>query len=306
MLRQSFSKLLHSQKVISSMTMASSTSSLPEYNFETLAVTTPKPYVLHIEFDREQKFNSMTTQMWEEMVKCFNMASYDENVRSIVLSGRGRMFTCGLDLMAAGQNLMQVKGADIARKAFTLHKFIGHAQDSCTVIDKCWKPVICAVHGACIGGGMDVFAACDIRNCSEDAYFSVKEVDVGLAADLGSLQRLSKIMGNDSLVRELCYTARKFGAQEAKDYGLVSKVYKDKEELLNSSIELAEVIASKSPVAIQSTKHHLNFSRDHGVDAGLEYMRAWNSSMLQTEDLMKSAQALMMKKTPKDVEFAKL
>ena len=304
MLRQSISRILKSHKITSSLAMPSA--KLSTYEFESLHVSVPIPYVLHIEFNRAEKFNSMTTKMWEDMVKCFNLASYDEDVRSIVLSGRGRMFTCGLDLMEAGAALMQVKGVDAARKAFTLHKFIGDAQESCSAIDKCFKPVICAVHGACIGGGMDVITACDIRMCSEDAYFSVKEVDVGLAADMGSLQRLSKIIGNDSLVRELCYTARKFGAQEAKDCGLVSKVYKDQEEVLNSCLELAETIASKSPVAVQSTKHHLNFSRDHSVDAGLQYIQAWNSSMLQTEDLMKSAQALMMKKTPKDIDFEKV
>merc|ERR1719354_210055 len=138
------------------------------------------------------------------------------------------MFTCGLDLMEAAQHLPRKDDTDVARHAFFLHKFIGIAQDSCTSIDKCLKPVISAVHGPCIGGGVDTVTASDIRVCTKDAFYSVKEVDVGLAADLGSLQRLTKIIGNDSLVRELCYTGRRMAADEAKQCGLVSKVYDDK------------------------------------------------------------------------------
>uniref|UniRef100_H2Z615 Enoyl-CoA hydratase n=1 Tax=Ciona savignyi TaxID=51511 RepID=H2Z615_CIOSA len=168
------------------------------------------------------------------------------------------------------------------------------------------KPVITAVHGGCIGGGMDVITACDIRLCEKEAFFSVKEVDVGLAADMGSLQRLPLIIGSDSLVRDLCFTGRRMKADEAKSCGLVSTVYEDKASMIDGAIQLAETIATKSPVAVQSVKVCLNYGRNHSVDAGLEYMKSWNAAMLQTEDIMKSAQALMTKKTPADVTFSKL
>jgi len=180
------------------------------------------------------------------------------------------------------------------------------AQESVTGIERCMKPVIAAIHGGCIGGAMDVVTACDIRMCTEDAFFSVKEIDVGLAADVGTLQRLSKVIGSDSLARELCYTGRKLKSVEAQTSGLVSKVHKDKDEMLKNAISLAVEIASKSPVAVQSTKHNLIYSRDHSVPESLEYIKAWNATMLQTEDIMKSAQAYMMKKTPADVTFSKL
>lgn len=276
------------------------------YDFQHLSVSFPNTYVMHVEFDRPDKLNSMNVKMWEEMSDCFKKAGEDEDVRAIVLSGKGRMFTCGLDLMEAAQQLPRKDDVDVARHAFYLHKFIGIAQDSCTSIDKCLKPVISAVHGPCIGGGVDVIAATDIRFCTEDAFYSVKEVDVGLAADLGSLQRLSRIIGSDSLVRDLCYTGRRMQADEAKSCGLVSKVFADKDAMLESSLELATEIASKSPVAVQSIKLNLNYSRDHSVDEGLHFMRSWNASMLQSEDLMKSAQALLMKQKPKDVKFSKL
>jgi len=280
--------------------------SMSSYDYKHLSVSMPKTNVLHVEFDRADKLNSMNVEMWEEMSQCFKKASNDSDVRSIVLSGKGRMFTCGLDLMEAAQQLPKKPDVDVARHAFHLYKFIEVAQDSCTQIDKCVKPVISAVHGPCIGGGVDVVTACDIRYCTKDAFFSVKEVDVGLAADLGSLQRLTRIIGSDSLVRELCYTGRRIHSEEAKECGLVSTVYDDKEKLLEGALNLAEEIATKSPVAVQSIKINLNYSRDHTVDEGLHFMRSWNASMLQSEDLMKSAQALMMKKKPKDVTFSKL
>ncbi|XP_078484522.1 delta(3,5)-Delta(2,4)-dienoyl-CoA isomerase, mitochondrial-like isoform X1 [Ciona intestinalis] len=289
--------LINSTKAMSSF--------VDSYKFETLAVSSPKTNVLHIEFNRPEKMNTMTTGMWQEMVECFNKASIDENVRSIVLSGRGKLYTAGLDLVEAASSLAP-SGNDVAREAFRMYKFIGLAQESCSAIEKCMKPVITAVHNGCLGGGMDVISACDIRLCDKDAYFSVKEVDVGLAADMGSLQRLPRILGNDSLIRDLCFTGRKMKSDEAKSCGLVSTVYEDKEKMMEGAFELAELIATKSPVAVQSIKVSLNYGRNHSVNSGLEHIRSWNAAMLQTEDIMKSAQALMMKKTPADVKYSKL
>ena len=297
---QAVGKLPHS---VAAVQMSSFTDS---YKFETLAVTSPKPFVLHVEFNRPDKLNMMNVQMWTDMADCFRKAAYDENVRSIIFSGKGRMFCAGLDLAEAAIHLGPKPDLDIARKGFEMYKFIGLAQESVSSIEKCLKPVIVAVHGACIGGAMDVITACDIRLSTEDAYFCVKEIDVGLAADVGTLQRLSKVIGSDSLARELCYTGRKMKSDEARSCGLVSKVVKDQDELLKDATELASVIASKSPVAVQGTKHNLIYSRDHSVPESLEYIKAWNASMLQTEDIMKSAQAFMMKKTPADVTFSKL
>ena len=240
------------------------------------------------------------------MTDCFKKAAYDENVRSIIFSGRGRLFCAGLDLQEAAVHLGPKPDQDIARKGFQMYKFIGLAQESVSGIERCMKPVIVAVHGGCIGGAMDVITACDIRLCTEDAFFAVKEIDVGLAPDVGTLQRLSKVVGSDSLARELCYTGRKMKSDEARSSGLVSRVATDKDEMIKQAIDLAVEIASKSPVAVQSTKHNLIYSRDHSVPESLEYIKAWNATMLQTEDIMKSAQAFMMKKTPADVTFAKL
>lgn len=154
--------------------------------------------------------------------------------------------------------------------------------------------------------GVDLITACDIRYCAQDAFFQVKEVDVGLAADVGTLQRLPKVIGSQSLVNELAFTARKMMADEALDSGLVSRTFPDKDAMLDAAFALASEISSKSPLAVQGTKINLIYSRDHSVDESLHYMASWNMSMLQTQDIMKSVQAAMEKKDLKSVTYSKL
>ncbi len=156
-------------------------------------------------------------------------------------------------------------------------------QESFTAIEKCPQPVIAAVHSACIGGGVDLLCACDIRYASKDSFFSIKEVDVGLAADVGTLQRMPKIVGNEGFVRELAYTARRFDAKEAFERGFITRVLECKDATLKAALETAEVIASKSPVAVVGTKRFLVHARDHTVQEGLEYAANWNMVMLETE-----------------------
>ncbi|XP_067831172.1 delta(3,5)-Delta(2,4)-dienoyl-CoA isomerase, mitochondrial isoform X2 [Heptranchias perlo] len=279
---------------------------VPSYSFETLRVSQARDSVLHVELNRPEKRNAMNKTLWREMVECFNKIAQDTDCRVVVLSGAGKMFTAGIDLMDMAGDVLQPNGDDVARKAWKLRNTILQYQESFSVIEKCPKPVITAVHSACIGGGVDLVTACDVRLCSQDAWFQVKEVDIGMAADVGTLQRLPKVIGNASLVSELVYTARKMMADEALSCGLVSRVFQDKETALEGAFEMASEIASRSPVAVQGTKLNLIYSRDHSVKEGLDYIATWNMSMLQTEDIIKSAQAAMEKKSPKDVPYSKL
>ena len=137
-----------------------------------------------------------------------------------------------------------------------------------------------------------MITACDIRYCASDSVFEIKEIDVGLAADVGTLQRLPKIVGNNSLVRELCFTGRRFFAEEAKQMGLVSAVFPSQTDTIQAAISLAQLIASKSPVAVTGTKVNLNYSRDHTVDECLEFMRNWNMAMLQIDDMLECMAAV--------------
>lgn len=263
-------------------------------------------HILHVQLNRPEKRNAMNRAFWREMVECFNKIAQDPDCRAVVISGAGKLFTAGVDLTEVASEILQPRGDDVARISWYLRSLISRYQETFSVIEKCPKPVIAAIHGACIGGGVDLITACDIRYCAQDAFFQVKEVDVGLAADVGTLQRLPKVIGNQSLVNELAFTSRKMMADEALSSGLVSRVFPDKVGMLDAAFTLAAEISTKSPVAVQSTKINLVYSRNHSVAEGLNYMATWNMSMLQTQDIVKSVQAAMDKQELKNVTFSKL
>uniref|UniRef100_A0A8C9ZEU9 Delta(3,5)-Delta(2,4)-dienoyl-CoA isomerase, mitochondrial n=1 Tax=Sander lucioperca TaxID=283035 RepID=A0A8C9ZEU9_SANLU len=293
---------LPSQAVVRAM---SSSGGAPS-PYTTLAISHPAESITHVELHRPEKRNAMNRAFWSEMVDCFNEIAGDPECRVVVVSGAGKIFTAGIDLMDMASDILQPEGDDTARISWNLRQIITKYQETFSVIEKCPKPVVVAVHGACVGGGVDLITACDIRLCTQDAWFQVKEVDIGLAADVGTLQRLPKVIGSRSLVNELALTARKMYADEAKSSGLVSRVFADKEAMMAGALEMAGEIAGRSPVAVQGTKINLVYSRDHSVAEGLNYMATWNMSMLQTQDVMKSAQAAMEKKSPKTIAFSKL
>ncbi|EEC20512.1 enoyl-CoA isomerase, putative, partial [Ixodes scapularis] len=277
------------------------------YNFETLAVSTPADHVFHVEINRPEKMNAMNAAFWEELPKCFQQLHNDKKCRVVVISGAGKMFTAGLDFKSMMNEIMQQntgdgEDPDVARKARHLYNF---SQMHFIVALQCSKPVIAAVHNGCIGGGVNLITACDMRYCTSDAYFQIKEVELGLAADVGVLQRLPRVIGNRSLVSELVFTGRRMEAAEAREAGLVSRIFPDKAQMLSAAVAVAKEIASKSPVAVQGSKVNLVFSRDHGVDEALHFMACWNMSMLQSEDVVKSVMALM-EKAKEPPKFANL
>ncbi|KAK0521399.1 hypothetical protein OC834_006683 [Tilletia horrida] len=241
----------------------------------------------------------------------------DSDVAAVVLSGEGRCFTAGLDLKSNELFEVLANIEDTGRRAFAVHSHIKHFQAAISSIEKCAKPVIAAAHGIAYGLGIDLLSACDIRYVASCAKLSIRatcylptsichpqEVDIGLAADIGTLQRFPKVIGNDSVARELAYTARIFDAQYAQSIGFVSKVTEaGQAAVVAAALATAKEIASKSPVAVQSSKAILIHARDHPVDDGLAFTAAWNAAMLQTEDIPIATQAVMAKQTPK---FSKL
>jgi len=277
------------------------------YECKALNVTQAAPFVFNVELNRPNKMNAMNKVLWEEVGEVFTKLNRDQDCRVIVLSAAGKMFSSGIDLSDLSQLASIVYSEDdIARKSLTMYTTIRHLQDLFTTIEKCKKPVIACVHNACVGAGVDLITATDIRLCTRDAWFCVKEVDMGLAADVGTLQRLPKVIGSQSLVSDLCLTARKMESEEAERCGLVSSVFQTKEDMMNSALDMASMIAAKSPVAVQGTKVNLVYSREHSVEEGLEQVAKWNMTMLQSEDLMKSAMAAMDKSNTEPPEFAKL
>lgn len=176
------------------------------------------------------------------------------------------------------------EATDVSRKGKIFDEWIELYQKSITSLEKCDKPVIACTHSAVVGAGVDLITAADIRYCTKDSWFCVKEVDIGMAADVGTLQRLPKVIGSQSLVRELCFTARKLQSAEAEKCGLVSKVFEDKNSMLEEAIKIAEAIASKSPVAVQGTKRNIVYSMEHTNQEGLDHIRQINKLSLQSED----------------------
>ena len=192
---------------------------------------------------------------------------------------------------------------DPARVSLRLRALIDDFQACISSLEQCGRPVIGVVPGHAIGLALDILSAVDVRYAAKDATFSIREAAIGLAADIGSLQRLPKVVGNDSLARELAFTARDFSADEALRLGLVSRVENDREAALRAAVETAKVITQRSPIAVTGTKTALVYSRDHSVPEGLHYMQLLNGALLQTEDLGASITAVMQKQPPR---FSKL
>jgi len=288
-------------------TITRNMSVVPAYaTYNSLNITQPSQFVYNVELNRPKKMNALSMEMWGEIGDFFERVGEDADCRVVVLSASGKMFTSGIDLVDLGDMASIVYSEDdIARKCTVMFNKIRKLQRHFSTLETCPKPVIGAIHSACIGGGVDLICGTDIRLCTEDAWFQVKEVDMGIAADVGTLQRLPRIIGSQSLVNELCLTARKLHSDEAEKIGLVSRVYASRDELIAGALDMAANIASKSPVAVQGTKLNLVYSREHTAEEGLDYQARFNMAMLQSEDVMKSAMANMDKTAPPPI-FAKL
>ncbi len=269
---------------------------MPEY--QSLLVTQDQA-IAHIQINRPEKINAMNAAFWEEIIQVFDWVEQNDSVRVVVLSGSGKHFSAGIDLSLLAQAASDMH-SDIGRKAEAIRRKVLRLQASFNAVEACRKPVIAAIHGYCIGGAIDLITACDMRYATSDAHFSIKEIDMGMAADVGTLQRLPHLIG-DGMMRELAYTGRAFDGEEARQLGLVNRTYANHEELFGGVMALAGQIAEKSPLAIRGTKEMIRYARDHSVEDGLNYIATWNAAMLQSEDLKVAVAAHM---AGKRAEFA--
>ena len=248
--------------------------------------------VADVVLSRPDKSNAMNRAMWGELRATFRYLDALPAARAIILSGAGRNFTGGIDLdMLMGIGGMDSSDACSGRVREALRRLVLDLQDVISSLDVCRKPVLAAIHGACVGGGVDLVTAADMRYCTQDATFVVKEIDLGLVADVGTLQRLPKVIG-DGMARELAYTGRPVGGAEAKQIGLVNRCYATREEMLQGVRGLARQIASKSPLAIRGTKEMIRYTRDHSVADSLAMMAIWNGGLLLSEDLAEAFKAM--------------
>jgi len=249
--------------------------------------------IAHVTINRAEKVNAMNADFWTEIIDIFRWIDETDDIRVVIVSGAGKHFSSGIDLAmlaSVGSEL----GKDVGRNAQVLRRKILQLQASFNAVDQCSKPVLAAIQGYCLGGAIDLISACDMRYSTTDAQFSIKEIDMGMAADVGTLQRLPRIIG-DGMMRELAFTGRSIDGEEARRLGLVNRTYADQQALLDGVFAIAREIAAKSPVAIRGTKEMIRYMRDHRVDDGLEYIATWNAAMLQSADLRVAMAAQMTK-----------
>ena len=252
-------------------------------------------HVATLWLNRPEKKNAMSEDMWADIPAAVSDLDTDDNVRVIVLAGRGSAFTVGIDVnMLAG---IQPSGASSADTNKHLYEKVLELQQTASCLADTDKPVIAAIQGYCLGAGMDLATACDIRLASTDAVFSVRETKMGLVADIGSLQRLPAIVGA-GVTNEMAFTGADYDAAWAKDKGLVNEVYDDHGGLFAASTELANLIAANSPLVTQGVKQVLRAGETRSVAEGLDYVAQWNSSFLMSNDLFEAINAFMEKRDP--------
>jgi enoyl-CoA hydratase/carnithine racemase len=252
--------------------------------------------VAHVELARADKFNAMDHAMFAAIGETFRSLGTDPTVRAIVLSGRGRHFSAGIDLQYAAGQFGET--GDPGRAAEARLRHIHWLQDMFTAVEQARQPVIAAVHGGCIGAGVDLASACDLRLAAGGAYFQVAEVDVAITADLGTIQRLIRFLP-EGLVRELVYTGRRMDAAEAGRFGLVNRVDEDRESVIAAALDLAGAIAAKSPLAVAGAKMSLNYSRGRTVEEGLRHVAMWNAGALVSADLRAAIESRLSKTEPR-------
>jgi enoyl-CoA hydratase len=245
---------------------------------------------------RPDKLNALSAEMWSALPRAVEEVGRDPEVRAVVVRGRGKAFTVGIDLEMLAS--LAPEGRSEAERRRNLMVTIKGLQRSFSALAECPKPVIAAVHGHCLGAGIDLITACDIRWASADAIFSVRETRMGLVADVGTMQRLPKIIGPGH-VAELVYTGADVSAQRALEMGLVSRVFEDEETLHKEVMELAGQIASNSPLVVEGAKAVLRAGEGRSIDQALDYMALWNAAFLISDDLGEALTAHAEKRAPR-------
>jgi enoyl-CoA hydratase len=265
-------------------------------SFETLRVDRADA-VAEVVLTRAAAGNALAARTFADLEAAFAALDADPDVRVVILRAEGKAFCYGLDLMAAPVDFAPVLAEGLAGERLELRDLIRQLQRQTAAPARFRRPVIAAVHGWCIGGGLDLVAACDLRLCAADARFSLREARVGMVADLGSLQRLPRIIG-DAATRELAFTAKDIDATRALGLGLVSQVLGTPEELLAAARSEARAIAALSPLVTAGIKHVLGAQDGRTVEEGLEYVATWNSAFLQSEDLREAFASFLEKRPP--------
>jgi enoyl-CoA hydratase len=260
-----------------------------------------KNKVAYVTMCRPDEYNSMNKAFWSELPHLVEKISDDASARVIVLSSTGKHFCAGMDLanFSLNDNPTEPKSSNThnGMKKEAGFRITLDLQHTITSLEKARIPVISAIQGGCIGGGLDLATATDMRFCTKEAFFCIQEINIGMAADVGTLQRIPRLIP-EGVVRELAYTGRRFFADEAKAHGLVNKVFDSHEEMMSAVKIIAEEIASKGPLAIAGTKEILNYGRDHTIEESLNHVALWNAAMGISDEMSVAFEAKVNKKDP--------
>lgn len=251
-----------------------------QFHFLELSILKDNTAVTMVALNRPEKRNAIHADMWREIGTCFSaLGTQGDGCRCVLLRGNGSNFCAGIDTT---DPTFLIPSGDVARVGIAFLPKVHSMQDAFTALERCPVPVVAVIHGTCIGAGVDLICAASVRLAVSDAQFSVREVELGLAADVGTLQRLPKITGNGSLAYEVCLSGRNFSVQEALSMGLISRA---STSAMQDGLEICQKIAKHSPVAVLGTKKALLYARDHTVQEGLDQIASFNALALQGDDL---------------------
>ncbi len=252
-------------------------------------------HIAHIVLNRPEKRNSMITAFWDELPLVISALEQDDSVRVIVISSTGPHFTAGIDTAVFASN--ETPNEDPRevehqkrRHGARFYDNVLRMQRTFNCLEECRVPVLAAIQGGAIGGGVDLITACDMRYMSKDGFLTIFEINIGMTADVGTFPRITKLIP-EGIARELAYTGRRMGAEEAQNIGLVNAVFDTHEELLAGVMEIAREITKKAPIAIYGSKRLITYSRDHSTADSLDYISIWNASMLNSAEVREAMSA---------------
>jgi enoyl-CoA hydratase len=263
--------------------------------------------IAQLTLNRPEKRNSMIPEFWDELPQIIRRIDQESLARVIVISSTGPHFSSGIDISVFGSSNKETVDPKKQREldrvdGAKLYDTVKYLQQSFSCIEDCRIPVLVAIQGGAIGGGVDLITACDMRYMTKDAFITIYEINIGMTADVGTFPRITKLLP-EGIVKELAYTGRKMSAQEAKELGFVNEIFEDQESMLMSVMEIARQIAGKAPLAIYGSKKVINYARDHTTADALDYVGIWNASMLQQDEIKEAITAQKERRDPNFVDL---